>query len=70
MSEPHILVDLNETCRSIINFIGSDKFNEVVSSIENSARAGFMTGLSFAMSLAMSEGKTFLYHVDEQKKEE
>ena len=48
-----------------MNFIGTEKFNEVVSSIEDNAKAVFITGLSFALSLSMAECKTFLYHVEE-----
>lgn len=63
--QPHILVDVNEAASVVMNFIGTEKFNEVVSSIEDNAKAGFITGLSFALSLSMAECKTFLYHVEE-----
>ena len=69
MNQPHILVDMNEASAVVMNFIGSERFNEVIQSIDDNARAGFMTGLSFALCLAMAECKTFLYHVDEQKTE-
>ena len=70
MDNPHILVDMNEATQVVMKFIGTEKFNEVVSSIDNNAKAGFMTGLSFALCLAMAECKTFLYHVGEQPKKE
>ena len=69
MNQPHILVDMNEASAVIMNFIGSERFNEVVQSIDNNAKAGFMAGLSFALCLAMAESKTFLCHANEQKTE-
>ena len=70
MDNPHILVDMNEATQVVMKFIGTEKFNEVVSSIDNNAKAGFMTGLSFALCLAMAECKTFLYHVGEKPDKE
>ena len=69
MNNPHILVDMNEASAVVMNFIGSERFNDIVQSIDNNARAGFMAGLSFALCLAMAESKTYLYHVNEQKTE-
>ena len=70
MNQPHILVDMNEASAVIINFIGSKRFDEVVQCIDDTAKAGFMAGLSFAMCLAMADCKTYLYHVDEQQKKD
>lgn len=67
MNQPHILADMNEASSVVIKFIGTDRFNDVVSAIENNAKAGFTAGLSFALCLIMAEAKTYLYHVDEQK---
>lgn len=49
------LVDINEASSVIMDFIGSEKYNIIVGSIENNARAGFNAGLSIAMALIMSE---------------
>ena len=70
MSQPHILVDMNEASTVIMKFIGSEKFNEVVQSIDNNAKSGFMAGLSFALCLAMAESKTYLYNVDDTKSDQ
>lgn len=67
MNQPHILVDMKEATSVIMKFIGTDKFDEVVSAVENNAKTGFTAGLSFALCLIMAEAKTYLYHVDEQK---
>jgi len=69
MSNPHILIDLNEASAKIISFIGTDKFKEIVFAINDDAQSGFTAGLSFALSLAMAECKTYLYHAEEQPKE-
>jgi hypothetical protein len=69
MNQPHIFVDMKEASAIVINFIGSERFNEVVQSIDNNARAGFMAGLSFALCLAMAESKTYLTHANEQETE-
>lgn len=69
MNNPHILIDLNEASDVIIKFIGTDKFNEIVSSLENNAKAGFIAGMSFALCLANANCRTFLYHIEEQKTE-
>ena len=69
MNQPHILADMNEASSVVMKFIGTDKFDEVVSAVENNAKAGFTAGLSFALCLIMAEAKTYLYHVDEQKAE-
>ena len=72
MKQPHILVDMNEASSVVMKFIGTDKFDEVVSAVENNAKAGFTAGLSFALCLIMAEAKTYqtyVYHVDEQKAE-
>lgn len=70
MNQPHILADMNEAASIVMKFIGTDKFNEVVSAVENNAKSGFIAGLSFALCLIMAETKTYLYHVDEQKSED
>lgn len=70
MNQPHILADMNEASSVVMNFIGTDKFNEVVSAVENNAKAGFTAGLSFALCLIMAEAKTYLYRVGEQKAED
>jgi hypothetical protein len=54
----------------VINFIGTDKFNDVVSSLEDNAKAGFTAGMSFALCLANASCKKFLYHIEEQKTED
>lgn len=68
MNNPHILVDVNEASSELIKFIGTEKFNEVLSAIENNAKSGFMAGLSFAICLMMANCKTYLYHIEEQGK--
>ena len=65
----HILVDLNEAARSVIDFIGTPRYHEIISALENNAQAGFTAGLSFALCLAMANCKTFLYRVEEEKSE-
>lgn len=70
MNQPHVLIDANEMASVVMKFIGTEKFDEIVSAIDNNAKAGFMVGLSFALSLGMAECKTFLYHVEEQSKED
>lgn len=67
MNQPHILADMNEASSVVMKFIGTDRFDEVVSAVENNAKAGFAAGLSFALCLIMAEARTYLYHVDEQK---
>ena len=67
MNQPHILVDLNEASAVVTKFIESERFNQVVQCIDNNAKAGFVTGLSFALCLSMAECKTFLYNANEQK---
>jgi len=57
MDNTHILVDIKEASSVVMNFIGTDKYNEVISAIENNAKAGFTAGLSFALSLIMAECK-------------
>ena len=63
------MIDLNEASYVITHFIGTDKFNEIVSLLENNAKAGFIAGMSFALCLANANCKTFLYHIEEQKTE-
>lgn len=70
MNNPHVLVDINEASAIVLKFIGTDRYYDVVSSLENNAKAGFNAGLSFAICLAMAECKTFLYHVEEQPKKQ
>ena len=70
MNNQHILADLNEASSELIRFIGSEKFNDVISAIENNAKSGFMAGMSFALCLMMANCTTFLYHVNEQKEEQ
>ena len=70
MNNPHILIDLNEASDVVIKFIGTDKFNEIVSSLEDNAKAGFIAGMSFALCLANVNCKKFLYHIEEQKIED
>ena len=70
MNQPHILIDANEMASVVMKFIGTEKFDKIVSAIENNAKSGFMAGLSFALSLGMAECKTFLYHIEEQTKKE
>ena len=62
----HILVDLNEAARSVIDFIGTPRYHEITSALENNAQAGFTAGLSFALCLAMANCKTFLCRVEEE----
>ena len=61
MSKVYMLIDANEASSVIIKFIGSDRYNEIVDAIEDTAKAGFTTGLSFALCLMMAECKTKLY---------
>lgn len=68
-TNPHILVDLNEAAQVLMDFIGSERFNNMISSIENNAKAGFTAGLSFALCLEMGECKTFLYRAKEDDKD-
>ena len=70
MNNPHILVDLNEAASKVIGFIGTDKFKEIVQAIDNNAQSGFTAGLSFALSLAMAECKTYLYREEESKSDQ
>ncbi len=70
MNQPHILADMKEASSVVMKFIGTDKFDEVVSAIEDNAKAGFTTGLSFALCLIMAEAETYLYQIDEQKAED
>ena len=65
MSKVHMLIDANEASSEIIKFIGSDRYNEIVDAIEDTAKAGFTTGLSFALCLMMAECKTKLYAEEE-----
>ena len=65
MSKVHMLIDANEASSVIIKFIGSDRYNEIVNAIEDTAQAGFITGLSFALCLMMAECKTKLYDTEE-----
>ncbi len=70
MNQPHVLVDLNEMAHVIGEFMGTEKFKEIVSAIENNSNAGFIAGMCFAQTLAMAKCRTYLYHIDEQPKEE
>ena len=65
MRKVHMLIDANEASSVIIKFIGSDRYNEIIDAIENTAQAGFTTGLSFALCLMMAECKTKLYTEEE-----
>ena len=38
MNQPHIFVDLNEATSVIMKFIETDKFDKVVSAVENNAK--------------------------------
>jgi hypothetical protein len=67
MSNQHILIDINEASTVVMNFIGTEKYHDILSAIEDNAAAGFSAGLSFALCLAMAYCKTFLYHVEEEK---
>ena len=60
-----MLIDANEASSVIIKFIGSDRYNEIIDAIENTAQAGITTGLSFALCLMMAECKTKLYAEEE-----
>lgn len=51
-------------------FLGTEKFKEIVSAIENNSNAGFIAGMCFAQTLAMAKCRTYLYHVDKLSKEE
>ena len=70
MNQPHVLVDLNEMSHVISEFLGTEKFKEIVSAIENNSNAGFIAGMCFAQTLAMAKCRTYLYHVDKQQKAE
>ena len=48
-------VDLNEASKVVIKFIGTEKYKEVISALEDNAQAGFTAGLSFALCLMMAE---------------
>lgn len=62
MNEPRMLIDVQEASVIIMNFIGTEKFNNVIGSLEDNARAGFTAGLSFALCLIMSEAAAFLHN--------
>lgn len=70
MSKVHMLIDANEAASVIIKFIGSDRYNEIVDAIEDTAIAGFTTGLSFALCLMMDECKTQVYAAEEDTRSE
>lgn len=70
MSQLHMLADMNEASKVVMNFIGTDRFNEIVSSIDDNVKAGFTTGLSFAVCLIMGECKTYLHFVDSESDSE
>ena len=55
MTQPHILVDIDDAASVIMKFIGSEKCNEITKAIEDNAKSGFMAGLSFALCLIMAE---------------
>ena len=65
----NFLVDLNEANSAVLNFIGTEKFNEVVSAINDDAKSGFMAGLSFAMCIAMAECRPYVFVEEKPKKE-
>lgn len=65
MSKVHMLIDANEASSVIIKFIGSDRYNEIINAIEDTAQAGFTTGLSFALCLMMAECKTKFFAEEE-----
>ena len=62
---PHILCDMNEASSALMMFIGGEKYKEITQTMEDREKSGFLLGLSFALSLMMSRGRTYLYHVDE-----
>lgn len=57
-----MLVDLQEMSRMVIKFIGTERFDEIVSSLQDDAQSGFAAGLSFAICLAMAECNVYTYH--------
>ena len=67
MNDRHMLIDINEASAKITNFIGTKRFDEIVSCVNNDARSGFMAGMAFALCLAMTECKCY---VDPEKLKE
>lgn len=68
-NKTHYLVNIDKACRAVIDFIGTDEYNKVISSIEDTARAGFTAGLSFAMCLTMSTDDKYVIREEEKKQE-
>ena len=58
-SNIHSFIDINKAVSIIMNFIGTDEFNKIVSAIEDNAKAGFIAGLSFATCIEMAKCKRF-----------
>lgn len=54
------LVDLNEASSELLKFIGTDKCDEIISSIQDNARSGFIAGMSFALCFIMANCKTYV----------
>ena len=60
------LVDLNEASSELLKFIGTDKCNEIISSIQDNARSGFIAGMSFALCFIMANCKTYVGRIEKQ----
>lgn len=60
-----MLVDINEACHTIIKFIGTDEYKNILNSINDTKDAGFMTGLSMAMSIVMSKCNIYAFKENE-----
>lgn len=61
-----MLIDINEACHAIIKFIGTDEYKNILNSINDDAKeAGFITGLSIAMSIVMSKCNTYVFKENE-----
>lgn len=65
MEKRHIFVDLNDAATAILQYIGSEDFDKMVTaikddaSIKDGARAGFSAGLSSSVCIIMENCKKY-----------
>ena len=60
-----MLVDINTACHTIIKFIGTEEYKNILNAIQDTKEAGFMTGLSIAMSIVMSKCNIYAFKENE-----
>ena len=54
--KPKLYISIEDAAKSILGFIGSDEYEDILSNITGEERGGFMTGLAISISILMNSG--------------